>query len=125
MVETDGTCSSPASLRWKWMVAAPASKPADASSRSELDDPLLDLGRCAMGDVARGARAGRECLVAAFTEAPHHLAHPALRHPVGPSHLTVAASLDEHGLDHVARQIHRNTPSIGVHDVPTQVSTMW
>lgn len=89
------------------------------------DDPLLDLQRRAMGDVTGSARAWADRLVAALAEAAHHLAHPALRHPVGACHLPVASALHQHRLDDVARQIHRIHPfdrcprcsDTGVHDV--------
>ena len=79
-------------------------------------DLVLELGGGPVGDVLRRPGPRLDRFVASRPVPPHHLGHPALGHPVGPSHLPVAPPLEDHGLDHVPRQLHRRPPS--------QVSTM-
>ena len=121
----DGTCSCPAVARWKWIVAAPASKPERVSSHRDAARSRPRRPRGAVRDAAGSARARSDRLVAAFAEATDDLAHPALRHPVGLRHLAVAPSLAGPRPRPRSAPDPSRTPSIGVHDVPTQVSTMW
>jgi hypothetical protein len=84
---------------------------------AQRDDLVLELHRSAVGNPFGRTRARLDGLVAAGSEPTHHLADPALRHPVGSGHLPVAPSLQDHRVHHVASQIPHRGP-------PLSVSTM-